>query len=153
MSSRRRIARLLTLALGIPFVAVIAFLALTPRRIEERIPNVLDLVLAAAHRLGWGSLDFTTLEIIANVLVFIPIGFIAYLFLPRRIWWLALLAGPAASVSIELVQLIALPNRVASTADVAENVLGATIGVVLCVLASRALSSTSASSSPTLEAS
>jgi len=153
MSSRRRIARLVTLAIGIPFVAVIGFLALTPRRIEERIPNVLDAVLQIAHRIGWTSLDSVALEIIANVLVFIPFGIIAYLFLPRRIWWLALLAGPAASVSIELIQLIALPNRVPSTADVAENVLGATIGVVLCVLASRMLSSTSTSSSPTLEAS
>ncbi|MDQ0649204.1 glycopeptide antibiotics resistance protein [Microbacterium natoriense] len=152
MSSRRRFVRIATIAIGVPFLAVIAFLALTPRRIEERIPNVLDLVLATAHRLGWTSLDFMTLEILANVLVFIPVGIIAYVFAPRRLRWLALLAGPAASVSIELVQLLALPNRVPSIADVAENVLGATIGVALCALASRVLNSP-ASASPTLETS
>jgi glycopeptide antibiotics resistance protein len=152
MSSRRRVVRIATLAFGVPFLAVIAFLALTPRRIEERIPNVLDLVLATAHRFGWASLDSITLEIIANVLVFIPVGIVAYVFAPRRFLWLALLAGPAASVSIELFQLLVLPNRVPSMADVAENVLGATIGVALCALVGRALSSP-ASTSPTLEAS
>jgi len=152
MSTRRRFVRIATIVVGIPFLAMIAFLALTPRRIEERIPNVLDLVLATAHRLGWASLDFVTLEIIANVLVFIPVGIIAYVFAPQRLWWLSLVAGPAVSVGIELVQLLALPNRVPSLADIAENALGATIGVVLCALLGMMLSS-STPHAPTLEAS
>lgn len=152
MSSRRRSARLAALVVGIPFAAMIAFLALTPARIEQRIPNVLDLVLTTAHRLGWSSLDFDTVEVIANVLVFVPVGILACILLPHRRWLLALLVGPAASVAIELTQLLALPGRVPSIADVAENTLGATIGVALCLLASRILSSP-ASASPTLEAS
>ncbi|MFT4157181.1 MAG: VanZ family protein [Microbacterium sp.] len=136
MHPPRRATRIVTLAFGIPFLTVIAFLALTPRRIEERIPNVLDVVLGAAHRVGWHSLDFTALEVIANILVFIPIGMIAYVFTPHRRWTLAYFIGPALSVSIELTQLLALPNRVPSLADVAENVLGATIGVSVCAIMS-----------------
>ena len=65
----RRLTRGIALALGIPFFVGLALLTLTPERVEKSMPNLLDLVLSAAHRLGWESLDFTRLEIIANVLV------------------------------------------------------------------------------------
>ncbi|MFF3027443.1 MULTISPECIES: VanZ family protein [unclassified Microbacterium] len=150
---RRRIARITTLVIGIPFLALIGFLALTPRRVEQSIPNVLDLVLGAVHRLGWTSLDFTTLEVAANVLVFIPVGIVAYVFLPRRARWLALAVGPAASIAIELTQLLALPNRDPSINDVIANSIGATIGVALCLLSSWAFPSRVSARPSTLEAS
>ena len=150
---RRRIARITTLVIGIPFLALIGFLALTPRRVEQSIPNVLDLVLGAVHRLGWTSLDFTTLEVAANVLVFIPVGIVAYVFLPRRARWLALAVGPAASIAIELTQLLALPNRDPSINDVIANSIGATIGVALCLLSSWAFPSHVSARPSTLEAS
>jgi glycopeptide antibiotics resistance protein len=150
---RRRIARITTLVIGIPFLALLGFLALTPRRVEQSIPNVLDLILGAVHRLGWTSLDFTTLEVAANVLVFVPVGIVAYVFLPRRARWLALAAGPAASVAIELTQLLALPNRDPSINDVIANSIGATIGVALCLLSSWAFPSRVSARPSTLEAS
>ncbi|GAA1139441.1 hypothetical protein GCM10009651_24330 [Microbacterium natoriense] len=150
---RRRIARITTLVIGIPFLALIGFLALTPRRVEQSIPNVLDLILGAVHRLGWTSLDFTTLEVAANVLVFIPVGIVAYVFLPRRARWLALAVGPAASIAIELTQLLALPNRDPSINDVIANSIGATIGVALCLLSSWAFPSRVSARPSTLEAS
>lgn len=82
----RRLTRGIALALGIPFFVGLALLTLTPERVEKSMPNLLDLVLSAAHRLGWESLDFTRLEIIANVLVFVPIGILAFLLVPRRFW-------------------------------------------------------------------
>ena len=153
MSRRRRIVRIVVLAVGIPFLAVIGVLALAPRRVEQSIPNVLDLTLDLAHRLGWSSLDFATLEVVANVLVFIPLGIVAYVFLPRRLRWLALLIGPAVSLAIEVTQLLALPNRDPSLHDVIANSIGATIGVVICALCSWIfMSRASQHPSPTLEA-
>ncbi|WP_217182623.1 VanZ family protein [Streptomyces sp. AC495_CC817] len=130
----RRGTRWFALALGVPFLAGLAALTLTPSRVEESMPNLLDLVLRGFHRLGWESLDFTRLEIIANVLVFVPIGILAFVLLPRRVWPVALLVGPALSVAIELAQRIALPHRAATVADVIANSTGSAIGVLLAVL-------------------
>ena len=132
--TRRSSAPVLAFAavLGLPYVIGILVLTLTPRGFQSRMPQVLDLVLGFAHRtLGWHWLGFTKLELIANVLVFVPIGVLAFLLLRTRPIILALLVGPVLSFGVELVQATLLPHRVASLVDVAANSLGATAGVVL----------------------
>lgn len=159
LSSRRRRARGWALALGIPFFAGLAILTLTPARVERSMPNLLDRVLEGAHRLGWASLDFTALEIIANVLVFVPVGVFAFLVVPRALWPLALLVGPAISGAIEGAQRVALPHRTATLSDLVANSAGATIGVLVAfacaLLFTPRLSARAAAQhpSPTLEAS
>ncbi|MBT2473923.1 VanZ family protein [Microbacterium sp. ISL-103] len=129
----RRLTRGIALVLGIPFFAGLVLLTLTPARVEQSMPNLLDLVLSGAHRLGWESLDFTRLEIIANVLVFVPIGILAFILVPRRLWPLAVIIGPALSLSIEVAQRVALPHRAATLTDVLANSGGALIGVFLAI--------------------
>ncbi|WP_341955050.1 VanZ family protein [Microbacterium sp. LWH13-1.2] len=131
----RRLTRGIAIVLGIPFLAGLALLTLTPARVEETMPNLLDLVLSAAHRLGWESLDFTRLEIIANVLVFVPVGILAFVLVPRRLWPLAVILGPALSLSIEIAQRVALPHRAATVTDVIANSGGALIGVFIAIAA------------------
>lgn len=130
----RRSTRVWALALGMPFLIGLAALTLTPARVEESMPNALDLVLTTAHRLGWEWLDFTRLEILANVLVFVPIGILAFILLPRRVWFLALLVGPLLSAMIETAQRVALPHRAATVNDVVANSTGAILGVVIAVV-------------------
>jgi len=129
----RRLTRGIAAALGIPFLVGLALLTLTPARVEETMPNLLDLTLSAAHRLGWESLDFTRLEIIANVLVFVPVGILAFLLVPRRLWLLAVILGPALSLSIEIAQRLVLPHRSATVTDVIANSGGALIGVFAAI--------------------
>ncbi len=129
----RRLTRGIAAALGIPFLAGLALLTLTPSRVEDSMPNLLDLVLSAAHRIGWESLDFTRLEILANVLVFVPVGVLAFLLVPRRLWPLAILLGPALSLSIEITQRVALPHRAPTVTDVIANSGGALIGVFVAI--------------------
>lgn len=129
----RRLTRGIAVALGIPFLAGLALLTLTPARVEQSMPNLLDLVLSAAHRLGWESLDFTRLEIIANVLVFVPIGILAFILVPRRFWPVAVILGPALSLAIEVAQRVALPHRAATLTDVIANSGGALIGVFIAI--------------------
>ncbi|GAA1831039.1 VanZ family protein [Agromyces salentinus] len=74
-------------------------------------------------------------EIAFNVMLFIPVGLLAALLIPRRRWPLALLAGFGFTAFIELGQLV-LPDRVSDPRDLLLNTLGATVGVGL-VLASR----------------
>ncbi len=150
----RRVTRAVAIALGIPFLAGLAMLTLTPSRVEERVPNLLDRVLGVVHRLGWSSIGFNELEVLANILVFTPIGILAFLFLPRRVWILSFLAGPAISFAIEGTQRLALPHRAATIADVIANSAGATIGVLLAVTFTLLFAPRpSPRPSPTLEAS
>ncbi|MGW9157874.1 VanZ family protein [Microbacterium sp. NPDC055665] len=144
----RRFTRAWASALGIPFLLGLAALTLTPSRIEQVMPNLLDLTLRAAHRLGWDSLDFTRLEIIANILVFVPVGILAFLLLPRRVWPLALLVGPLLSLGIETAQRVALPHRAATVTDVVANSTGALVGVVFAVLCTLLLASRSSQRPP-----
>jgi len=129
----RRLTRGIALGIAIPFVAALALLTLTPARVEQSMPNLLDVVLSGAHRLGWESLDFTRLEIIANVLVFVPIGILAFILMPRPLWPLAVVLGPALSLAIEVAQRLALPHRAATLTDVIANSGGALIGVFVAI--------------------
>jgi VanZ family protein len=149
----RRRTRTVALILGIPFLAGLALLTLTPSRVEERMPNLLDAVLRGIHRLGWESLDFTKLEILANVLVFIPVGILAFVLLPRRAWPVSLLIGPGISLTIELAQRFALPHRAATVNDVLANSTGAILGVLVAVLCTLLFAPRVSRVSPTLEAS
>ena len=130
----RRFTRVWALALSVPFLIGLAALTLTPSKVEDSMPNLLDVILTTTHRLGWEWLDFTRLEIIANVLVFVPVGILAFLLLPRRVWFLALLVGPLLSAMIETAQRVALPHRAATVNDVVANSTGAILGVTVALV-------------------
>ena len=139
MSTQRtpapRAAAVVAVVLGLPYLVGLLLLTIWPQPVQDSAPVILDLVVRAVHRgLGWTWLGFTEMKAIANVLVFVPIGILAFIAFRRRAWPLALLAGPALSVAVEFVQAVALPHRIASITDIALNSLGATIGVVIAGL-------------------
>ena len=73
--------------------------------------------------------EFTWVQIRANVLLFIPIGF----FLPmiiKKPFFMPLIAGVGVSVTIELLQLV-LRRGTCETDDVISNSIGLLIGFVV----------------------
>ena len=68
------------------------------------------------------------IEFIANIVLFVPLGFLLTLLFRRA--WLGALVALALSVAVELAQLL-LPGRVASPRDVLANVAGAALGAFL----------------------
>ena len=74
-----------------------------------------------------------------NVLMFVPLSLLGSAFRPGWTWrdWVGV--GFLASGLIELVQLVFLPERTASFADVVANTLGALIGALLAPHAGRLL--------------
>lgn len=86
--------------------------------------------------IGWSFPRYwTVLDLIANVGLYLPLGFLWAIWLIGRpglqkIWWIATLAGVAMSLGVEVTQNW-LPNRVPSNLDLVCNVLGAAIGVLL----------------------
>lgn len=67
----------------------------------------------------------------ANVVLFVPFGFLVAAFLPLRRAWMALAAGIFASTFIEVGQGLFRPERFATAPDVIANSLGAAIGTAV----------------------
>ncbi|ALX65536.1 hypothetical protein AB663_000038 [Microbacterium sp. XT11] len=150
----RPATRGVALGLGIPFLLGLALLGLAPWRVEDALPDFVDGVVSAAQLLGGASMDFARVEFLANLLMFVPIGALAFVLLPRRAWLLSLAIGPALSFAIESTQRLALPHREATVGDLLANSAGATAGVGIAILCTVFFAPrTSPHPSPTLETS
>ena len=68
-----------------------------------------------------------------NGLLFVPLGAAVAALLPRRVWWLAMVAGLALSITVEYLQA-SIPGRVPDLDDVLWNTVGTAIGVLAVTL-------------------
>ncbi|AAT90080.1 conserved hypothetical protein [Leifsonia xyli subsp. xyli str. CTCB07] len=135
LSRRARSSAVVALALYALFVALVAF---WPIPVDRPFQRTLFRFLGTLSQIGIRPIDgYNALESVSNVLLFAPAGLLCVLIFGRRRWWLAPLAGFAASALIEAGQFAFLPARFASPMDVAANtagaLLGAALGVAVCV--------------------
>jgi len=120
---KKRVLAVLTVL----YVAAVLAATLTPAGFPTRVFNGLfrgggtAAVPASTPRVD-------DVDVVANILMFAPIGLL-FVLLARR-WWLALAAAGALTVLIELVQL-GIPSRIADVNDVLLNALGALIGAAV----------------------
>lgn len=132
---RRHSTTVTAMVFTIPVAIALGFIVFLPTHIEKVSPGLITALMDWLHtRHGVYWLTLPRIEKLANVLLFIPVGVLAYLIYPRRLWALAVVTGPVLSVGIELTQLFLLPGRTASLWDVAANSIGATIGVAVAAL-------------------
>jgi glycopeptide antibiotics resistance protein len=80
---------------------------------------------------GRAEISSEEVEVFANVLLLMPLGFLLVLALPRLPLSLLLVGAALLSLCIEIVQFVVLPERMASLVDVLANSGGAAIGIVL----------------------
>jgi glycopeptide antibiotics resistance protein len=117
------------------YCSIVLFVTLRPTPIDKGYDSTIDRVLAALHHsvlpqwFGYGELEFS-----ANIVMFVPLGFLIALLLPHRIWWLAALICPTASVCIERAQATLLAERFASLTDVISNSVGGFLGTIVAFL-------------------
>ena len=78
-------------------------------------------------------MDYGFIEFSANVVFFVPVGFLLGVLLPYRLWWLAVVGGGLLSVTVEIAQGLFLAGRVSSLGDVVANTTGAVIGCLVAV--------------------
>ena len=124
--------KLLLLALNAGYAWVIWRMTLTPQLFTASGEHLVAVVLriAQAHAsTSW--LTYDRAQFLANVAMFVPVGMIAAMWLPRRWWIVAALLTVGLSAGIEFTQLVALPSRVADPMDVASNGLGGFLGATL----------------------
>lgn len=132
---RRRRTTTLAAVLAIAYVGALAFFGMQPRPATSPESAPIDFI----GRFATGSLSAhwpsdVVAPFIWAVVLFVPVGALAYLTLPRWAWPISLLVGPTISVLIELMQWAIAPGQIADPIDVLCNSIGASIGVGLAAL-------------------
>ncbi len=108
------------------YTVMVARLTLAPASSESAIFGLLDLIMA---QLSGGRLQWSQTEVLANVALFVPAGFLLAIVLGRS--WASVVLCIVFAAGIELAQQRYLPSRVPSVADVEHNALGAIIGAAV----------------------
>jgi glycopeptide antibiotics resistance protein len=130
---RRGHTRAVVSAIALVGYAVVIVLAtLTPTPLDRGFRPTISQLLSVLHRHGLPEwFGYTDLEFSANVLMFVPVGFLIAMLLPARGIWIALVICPAVSIAIELTQATLLESRFATVGDVVANTLGGVAGTAV----------------------
>lgn len=132
---RRRSTTVVAAALSICFVGALAYFGMQPGQLDSSLVEPLNPGGNGVS--GWLSAIWTPTAIAANlwaVALFVPVGALAFLTLPRWAWPMTLLIGPALSVMLELVEWAAVPGRMADPLHMLFNSIGASIGIGIAAL-------------------
>lgn len=122
--ARRRRWVVIAAVVYVVCAAVILVLPIGYGAIVEGIARMLAAVGIGGFGSGW-------VEFVANIAMFVPLGFLATL-LTRHHWWGVVIAV-ALSVGVEVAQIV-IPSRQPSLRDVLANGLGAAVGGALAWL-------------------
>lgn len=122
------------------YAVFVGFVVWWPTPVDRPVAGTIRHVVSEVQHAGVSGFSYSTVEMSSNVLMFVPLGLLLVLAFRRLPWWAAALGCAAFSGTIELSQLLFLPERVASIVDVATNTLGGTIGALLAWAVVRQLS-------------
>ncbi|WP_336660477.1 VanZ family protein [Leucobacter sp. USHLN153] len=130
-------ARVALWGLGLCGAATL-IITMWPTPVDRNVRDALHAAFDDLHERGIATwFGYHELESLANVVMFMPLGFCVALLLSRRWRPLTLLLMPLASLLIEGAQLMLLPGRFATFDDVVANSIGGWIGAALAVVALR----------------
>jgi VanZ family protein len=117
------------------YVAFVLVVLLWPTPVDAPVDGTLVRVLDAAHRHGLPAVvDYATVEVLANVAMFVPVGALLAAALPARRRWWAIVICILLSACAEGAQALLLPSRFASLGDVEANATGGLLGWVIAVI-------------------
>ncbi|GEK21479.1 VanZ family protein [Cellulomonas xylanilytica] len=137
---RRQLRRWVVALLAVCCVAALV-IVLSPWPLQRVSGGVTYHAIAALHERGVPSqVDYGLMEFLANIALFVPLGALGVVVLGPRRWWAVLAVSAALSITVELVQAVALPHRTASGWDVLANTVGAAVGLGLVAAVRRARS-------------
>ena len=105
---------------------------LAPRPVDQPYYGKVLRAIRGLQEHGFpGWVDYAVVEAAANVLFFVPLGLLAALLLPARLWWAALALCVGLAAGAEVAQDLFLPQRQGDPQDVLTNGLGALLGVAV----------------------
>lgn len=128
-----RPARVVALGLAALYALLVAHLTLTA---PGRVAWAWSLATRVADRVALHAVDRTLsaveVEALANVALFVPLGFLLAVATGRA--WAATALCAWGSVAVELAQRTVVPDRVATLDDVVHNSLGGLLGALAAVV-------------------
>ncbi len=117
------------------YVTLLAGVAMWPTPVDAELDVVeswpVRTLVSSAGLHPWEA--YSVVELAANVLLFVPLGWFGVVLLRLR-WWQASLLGAGLSVVVEVGQAVLRPNRFATLQDVLANSSGAVVGAAAAVL-------------------
>lgn len=117
------------------YTAFVLLITMWPNPSQLEFGGIADRVLRVLYRFGVPeSFGFAEIEFTANIAMFVPMGFLLGLALPRGGWWAAVILLPAFSGFIEVTQGLALQERFATVLDVVANTTGGYAGLLLAMI-------------------
>lgn len=118
----------LIVIVGLLGYLIVVFLATLFTSRYASLKNI-NLQPFSSYLYAWNNFDFSLwLNIILNVLMFIPLGFLLPLINQRfKKWWLTYLTGLLLTITIEIIQYIS-KRGILETDDIINNLLGCMIG-------------------------
>ncbi|WP_225498583.1 VanZ family protein [Arthrobacter sp. M4] len=122
------------------YFAVLGIIGFWPTPVDKPAQGMLMRTLSFLHRHGipdWVDYGFT--EATGNVLLFVPVGFLATLAYRSRSWWENAALGLMASACIEIGQWLFLPQRYPSIEDLILNTSGTIAGIFLVYVQRRGI--------------
>ena len=131
------------------YLVGLTLVAFWPTPVDRGAYSTIQSLLARLHALGipewfnYGLVEFT-----ANIALFVPLGLLSVILVGANRVWYPILAGFASSCLIELGQLIFLPSRFATPADVLANTLGTVLGALLALFTLAAVGNARVRTSP-----
>jgi len=135
--SHRSLPRGFRVAAGVllvSFFVVAGIIGFWHEPVDSGSRSGLKAALAVLHRRGAPSwFDYDGVEFAANIVFFVPLGFLLTLVLPPRHWGVTVVVGCCSSASIEIGQAMFVPARIASVDDFAANSLGALLGAFVAL--------------------
>lgn len=133
LRSRGSAARILGYSAFAAYGVTLAWTSLNPKPIDGSGP-IREFVAWVLNHTSisktWHWLDYNTLEALANVVLYFPLGVFLAVFLRKLPWWADALIGISVTASAELTQRLLLPQRFGTWADVLHNSIGVLIGVI-----------------------
>lgn len=116
------------------YIVVVLLVTLWPTTVDQGMDPYIDRLLAKLWSKGVPTfVDYDFIEFSANIVFFVPVGFLLGLLFPFRFSWLAVIGGGLLSASVETAQALFLPGRVPSIDDVIANTAGAMVGYVVAL--------------------
>lgn len=131
-SRARAIVALVLLAV---YVGLVLVATLSPTPLDLGYESSIERLLDVLHRNGVPSwFGYSKLEFAANIVMYVPLGFLVGLALPRRALWAGIVVVPLFSAIIEFIQTLVLDARFGTAWDVIANTLGGWTGLLGAVV-------------------
>ena len=114
------------------YFGLVLVILLWPNQPQRSLASFLNRTVGFLHSIGVPkSFDLPALEFTGNIVMFVPLGLLIALAVPRRGFALVLVAIPAFSGLLELSQAMLIPERLGSLRDVLANTVGGYLGALL----------------------